>query len=202
MRGSPFVQTAALLAAIGALAGYATSLSLPRRYAGHTTLAFVHASWVPQSAYDEEARQIFRDASEKTLSPDSLTPIVMQSIYYRPALNYTPADELVEQIRKNSAMDSVRLPDKTDGFTIRFSDEDRYAALDMTRVLQVEMQRNAALLKHAARPDEFIRVVEPVRITTTGPGSGLCTLLGLCAGLALSAFVGIGLLFTSRHLLA
>jgi hypothetical protein len=170
MRRSLALETAALLAAIGALAGFATAQFLPRRFVSRTTVAFTG------SVSSERCAQ----AVERTLSSAELTPIVLQSAYYRSELDYTPVEELVQRIQDNGSIRSVRIGNR-DGFRVEFTDADRYAALDMTRTLAQEMGQNAG---------DTTQVVDPIRAGLKPPGPGLCVLLGLGCGLLLGMLVG------------
>jgi hypothetical protein len=157
-----------MFALSGALAGYVTALLLPRRYLGQARLAVT----APFS---------IEDAAQKTLSAQTLSPMILQSPYYLPILNYTPLDEVVRQIRDNSAI----VPEKNAVCLVQFTDDDRYAALDMTHNLLEEMRRN---LGNA-------RVRDGVRVVATGPGYALCALEGLAAGL----FIGLCVVFLAAR---
>jgi hypothetical protein len=155
----------ALLAATGALAGFVTAQFLPRSYVSTATAAFEgHLSNDRCAA-----------AAAQTLSAESLTPIVLQSAYYKPELDFTPVDEVVERIEQNASIRSVKTAGR-DGFRIEFTDPDRYAALEVAQVLVDEMGRNAG---------QAIRMIEPIRAGRTGPGAGLCILIGLATGAAI-----------------
>jgi len=165
MRRRVALEVTALLAATGALAGFVTAQFLPRSYVSAATVAF-------------EGR-LSNDRCEavaaQTLSAESLTPIVLQSAYYKPELDFTPVDEVVERIEHNASIRSVKTAGR-DGFRVEFTDPDRYAALEVAQVLVDEMGRNSG---------QAIRMIEPIRAGRTGPGTGLCISIGMVAGLAL-----------------
>ena len=164
------LKVVALLAAIGALAGFTTAQFLPRRFVARTTVAFNSSASSDRCAF----------AAERTMSPAELTPIVLRSAYYKPELDYTPVEELVQRIQANASIRCVHIGNR-DGFRVEFADADRYAALDMTRILAEEMGRNAG---------NATQVVDPIRTSLKPPGPGLCVLIGLGAGSLLGLAVG------------
>ncbi len=119
------------------------------------------------------------------MSAAELVPIVLRSAYYKSELDYTPVEELVQRIQANGSIRSVRI-DNRDGFRVEFADADRYAALDMTRILAEEMGRNVGVAT---------QVVYPLRTTLKPPGPGLCVLLGLGAG----SLLGVAIAAIARH---
>jgi hypothetical protein len=68
-----------------------------------------------------------------------------------------------------------------DGFSVEFTDADRYAALDMARILAEEMGRNTG---------EATQGVDPIRTSLKPPGPGLCALIGVGAGGLLGLAIG------------
>jgi hypothetical protein len=158
-------EVTALLAATGALAGFAVAQFLPRSYVSTATVAFEGSLSNDRCAA----------AAAQTLSAESLTPIVLQSAYYKPELDFTPVDEVVERIENNASIHSVRTAGR-DGFRVEFTDPDRYAVLEVARVLVDEMGHNTG---------QTTRMIEPIRAGRTGPGAGLCILIGMASGLAL-----------------
>jgi hypothetical protein len=158
MRRGLAVRTIALLAAIGGLSGFGASQFVSRQYIGRTVVA---CSGSPCGS-----------AAEATLSPESLKPIVIQSAYYRDELDYTPADEVVQRIRENASIRSV----KAGAWRIEFIDADRYAAMEMAQTLAETMVKNVGPAGH---------VLEAAHTGQTGPGVGLCIVAGLLGGLTL-----------------
>jgi hypothetical protein len=165
MRRRLALEVTAILAATGALAGYVAAQFLPRRYVSHTTVAFTEKVSSDRCAF----------AATQTLSPAALKPIVVQSAYYGPELDFTPEEELVERIRQNGSIRCTRVGDK-DGFRVEFADADRYLTLEMARILVEETGKNA---------QAAMKVVEPIHAGAAGPGAGSCVLIGMGGGLLL-----------------
>ncbi len=161
----PAFTVIGVLAATGALAGFVTAGSLPRAWRATATVAFVRSVSSDRCTF----------AAARTLSETALAPLVLQDAYYREELDYTPVEEIVGRIRANGAIRELRMGER-EGFAVEFTDPDRYAALDVTRILIEEMTRNAG---------EATRVVSPVTATLSGPGPAYCTLIGMSAGIAL-----------------
>lgn len=178
MRRRMALEMTAILAVTGALAGFVTARFLPRKYLSHATAAF--ASVMPAGRCAALAAQ--------TLSAESLTPIVLQSEYYRPELDFTPVEEVVERIQQNASIRSVRTTGR-DAFSVEFTDPDRYAALEVARVLVEEMGRNSG---------QATRMIEPILARRTGPSAGLCTLIGMGAGLAIGLAIAACILIDAR----
>jgi hypothetical protein len=167
-------RIAAMLTVTGALAGFVTADFLPRRYVSRTAVAFTEKVSSERCIY----------AAAQTLSPAALKPIVVQSAYYRPQLDYTPEEELVERIRQSASIRCTRVEDgrgEKDGFRVQFADADRYLTLEMARILVEETGKNAQ-----AR----MKVTEPIRAGTTGPGAASCVLTGMAGGAALGMLAG------------
>src|SRR5215472_12861923 len=137
----------AMLAFSGALAGFAVSLVLPRRYVGH---GLVPAG--PKVAVDI--------AADRTLAPESLARVIAESPYYRRNLDYMPMGELIEEMRANAVIRSS----SPQTCTVEFTDDDRYNALDTTRSLLDEVRKNLGTPGAAGE----------VRVRTTGPTAALC----------------------------
>ena len=150
-------RTVTMLAVGGALVGFMTSLALPRRYVARATLA------VQDTA-------LISSAADRTLSPGFLTMFVAEDPHYVPLLNYTPMEEIVDQIRR----DTVIAPAGPRTCAIRFTDDDRYAALSTIQTLIDELRRDLGDAK----------VKEPVDVAVTGPSAALCMFEGLTAGIA------------------
>jgi hypothetical protein len=174
MRRRLALEVIALLAGAGAIAGFVTAQFLPRRYVSSTVVTFDKP--VP-------ARRCALAAAE-TLSAESLAPLVLESAYYKPELDYTPVADVVRRIEENASIRGIRAGNR-DGFRVEFIDADRYAALDVARMLIGEMGRNAGVAT---------RTVGPISAGRTGPSAALCTTVGLCAGIvvgfAIAALAG------------
>lgn len=158
-----------ILIATGALAGFTTSQFLPRRYVSITTAAF------PAGVSSD--RCTF--AAEQTLSAEYLTPLVIESPYYKSELDFTPVEELVERIRANASIQSIKIGTR-EGFRIRFTDADRYATLEIVQALTEAMERNEG---------QKTQIVDPVRSQLVYPGPGACVLIGMAGGLLLGMIV-------------
>jgi len=159
-------RAVAMLAIGGALLGFMTSLVLPRRYVARATIAVQDPA-------------LIRGAADKTLSPAFLTIFIAQDPHFLPLLNYTPMDEIVDQIRR----DTVIAPEGPRTCAIRYTDDDRYAALSTTQTLMDELRRDLGDAK----------VRQPVEVGITGPGAALCAFEGATVGLA----VGLCLWFAA-----
>lgn len=170
------LEVCAILAAMGALAGFVTAQFLPRQYRSQTTVAFSGG-----------ATGRYAEAAAQTMSTEALRPVIFQSAYYKSELDYTPVDEVIERIQANASIRAVEGGGRK-AFRIEFIDPDRYAALDVTRVLAEQLAHNAG---------ESTRVLEPIRAGLTGPGAGLCTSLGGAAGLAIGLIV-VAIAWTSQ----
>ena len=160
------LEVCAILAAMGALAGFVTAQFIPRQFRSQTTVAFGGG-----------ATGRYAEAASQTMSTEALRPVILQSAYYKSELDYTPVDEVIERIQANA---SIRSVEGRNAFHIEFTDPDRYAALDVTRVLAEQLAHNAG---------EATRVLEAIRAGPTGPGLGLCTSLGAAAGLLIGLIV-------------
>ena len=150
-------QVVAMLVFSGALAGFAVSLSLPRRYVGRGSVPADSGISVDLAA-------------DLTLSPDSLSQVIAQSPYYRQTLGYMPFGQLIEQVRANTII-------RTEGAgscRVEFTDDDPHNALETTRTLLDEMRKNLQTPQPAG----------PVRVGTTGPSAALCSFEGFLAGVA------------------
>jgi hypothetical protein len=84
-------------------------------------------------------------------------------------LDYTPVEDLVDEIRKDTVIEA----EGPRTCAIRFTDHDRYAALSTTQTLVEQLRRDLGNAK----------VKEPVQVGISGPGAALCTFEGLAAGL-------------------
>jgi len=150
-----------ILATSGAILGFTASFLVSRRWVARATLEGAEAS-----------------ASRRALEKESLTPMILQSLSFRPKLDFTPMDELIEQIRENCAF-SAPAPNR---LTMEFTDDDRDAALEFGNAL---LHRLSDLAPGA-------HVTEPLRVTETGPTRALFTGAGLAAGLLLAAIAWLG----------
>jgi hypothetical protein len=173
------LQVIALLAGTGALAGFVTGQFLPRRFVSGAVVTFDQPVSSNRCA----------EAAAQTLSPEALAPLVLQSAFFKPELDFTPVDEIVSRIRENASIRAVHA-DARDGFRVEFVDADRYAALDVAHMLIDEMGRNAGSAS---------RITEPITARHTGPSTALCTLSGFGAGLA-AGVIALALARRSRHL--
>jgi hypothetical protein len=162
MRPHSLLQIAAILAISGALVGFTASFTISRRYVAHATMTAASG-------------QDILDASNRALSKESLIPIVLQSINYKPRLDFTPMDELIQQIRDSCVMTRAT---NSDTVTLEFTDDDRYAAMEMGRALLARMGDKVAGAK-----------AEPLRLTETGPTRAMFTGAGFAGGLSLTALV-------------
>jgi hypothetical protein len=152
----------AMLAFSGALAGFAVSLTLPRRYVGHGSVPA--GSKVPVEL-----------AADRTLAPESLARVIGQSPYYRRTLDYMPMGELIEEVRANTVIES----EGSRACKVEFTDDDRYNALDTTRSLLDEVRKNLETPDPAGE----------VRVRATGPSAALCSFEGFLTGLATGLIV-------------
>src|SRR5215469_5307978 len=152
----------AMLAFSGALAGFAISLTLPRRYVGHGSV--LAGSKVPVEL-----------AADRTLAPESLARVVAQSPYYRRAFDHMPIGELITEVRSNTVIEREG-PQRC---RVEFTDDDRYNALDTARSLLDEVRKNLETPDPAGE----------VRVRATGPSAGLCSFEGFLAGLAAGLIV-------------
>ena len=161
------VEIVALLAGTGAMAGFVTAQFLPRTYVSRTAVAFT--SKVSRDRCDYAATQ--------TVSAPVLQQIILRSAYYKSDLDFTPVEEIIGRIQQSASINCARLNDKT-GFRVEFADADRYLTLEMSRILVEEMGANTG---------SAMKIVEPVRAGTTGPGAGLCVAAGLACGALIGA---------------
>jgi hypothetical protein len=161
MHRKPAVQLVAMLAGIGAIAGFVTAQYLPRQFVGRSAVGCSGA--------------VCGVAAAQTLSYETLKPIVLQSPFYREELDYTPADEVVQRIRDNASIHSAKSGSR-EAWRVEFIDADRYAAMEMAQLLTEKMAQNIG----PAAP-----VVEQVHTSVTGPSAALCTLAGIAAGLTI-----------------
>jgi hypothetical protein len=151
------LRIVAMLAFSGALAGFAVSLALPRRYVGHGSVPA--GSKVPVDI-----------AADRTMAPESLARVIAQSPYYRRTLDYMPMGQLIEEVRASTSIHSGR-----SGFCmVEFKDDDRYNALDTTRTLLDEVRKNLETQDPAGE----------VWVATTGPSAVLCAFEGFLSGIA------------------
>ena len=164
-------RTIAILALSGAMAGFVTSLMLPRRYVGRASLTV-------------DSHELVDAAADRVLATQALTALVRDSPYYKDVLDYTPMEELLEQIRGNV----VIARDGVGDCRVEFTDDGPYAALNTTNRLVEGLRRNL----------ETAELKSPVRVGTTGPSNALCTFEGLAAGLVLGLCVWFGVSVSSR----
>jgi hypothetical protein len=158
-------RTIAILALSGALLGFVTSLLLPRRYVGRVFLSV-------------DSQEPVEGAADRVLAAAPLSAIIHDNPYYRDTLDYTPMQDLVEQVRANAV-----IARNGDGdCVVQFTDDSRYAALNMTGRLVEALRRNL----------ESARIKVPVRVSTTGPSPALCAFEGSAAGLLLGLCVWFG----------
>jgi hypothetical protein len=148
--------TIAILALSGALIGFVTSLMLPRRYVGSASLTV-------------DQQELVDGAADRVLAAQPLSALIHDSPYYRDALDYTPIEELLQQIRDNA----VITRDRSGDCLVEFTDPDRSVAFNTTSRLVEALRRNL----------ETAQMKSPVRVATTGPSNALCTFEGLAAGL-------------------
>lgn len=151
------LRAVAMLALGGTLLGFMISLVLPRRYVARASLA------VQDTA-------LISGAADRALSPAFLTIFIAQDPGYVPILNYTPMDEIVDQIRRDTVI--AQQGPKT--CAIRYTDDDRYTAVSTAQALLNELRRDLGDAK----------VKQPVEVGISGPSAGLCAFEGATAGLA------------------
>jgi hypothetical protein len=155
----------AMLALSGALAGFVTSLLLPRRYVGRAALTV-------------DASELVDSAADRVLASQPLSAMIQGSPYYRDMLDYTPIAELLQQVRDNV----VIARNATGDCVVQFTDDDEFAARSMTNRMVEELRRNL----------ENSSIKVPVRVGTTGPSKALCAFEGLTAGLMVGLCVWFG----------
>ena len=154
-----------ILALSGAMAGFAISLMLPRRYIG-------------RAALNVDPSELVDSAAERVLATQPLSAMIQGSPYYKDMLDYTPMPELLQQVR-----DNVVIARNTTGeCVVQFTDDDEFAARNMTNRMVEELRRNL----------ENSSIKLPVHVGTTGPSKALCALEGLMAGLLVSLCVWFG----------
>ena len=161
-------RAVAMLVLGGALMGFMTSLVLPRRYVARAAIAV-------------EDSTLIRGAADRTLSPRFLSMFIAQDPHYAPLLDFTPMGEIVDQIRR----DTVITPEGPGTCAVRYTDDDRYAALSTTQTLMDQLRRDLGDAK----------VKQPVEVGITGPGAALCAFEGAAAGFA----VGLCLWFAAAR---
>jgi hypothetical protein len=156
----------AILALSGAMAGFVTSLLLPRRYVGRASLSV-------------DPSELVDRAAERVLATQPLSAMIQGSPYYKDMLDYTPMPELLQQVRDNVVIER----NATGDCVVQFTEDDEFAARNMTNRMVEELRRNL----------ENSSIKLPVRVGTTGPSRALCALEGLMAGLLVGLCVWFGL---------
>jgi hypothetical protein len=164
---SRFLHIAVILATSGAMLGFAASFLVSRRYVARAEITVA-------------SRNSFTEASHKAFSKESLVPMIFQSLSYKPRLDFTSMDDLIRQIRENCIITTSL---DSGSATLEFTDDDRYAALEIGRALLMRMTDKAA----------GTQVSNPLQLTETGPTRALFTGAGVAAGLVLTALVWLGL---------
>ena len=162
-------STIAILALSGAMAGFVTSLLLPRRYVGRAALTV-------------DPSELVDSAADRVLATQPLSAMIQGNPYYKDMLGYTPMPELLQQVRDNV----VIARDATGDCVVQFVDDDELAARNMTNRMVEALRRNL----------ETASIKLPVLVGTTGPSRALCALEGLMAGLLVGLCVWFGV---SRH---
>lgn len=168
------IRVTAMLALMGALAGFSTSLILPRRYVATATSAFRNTPSDPS--------ELLRHAFARTMESESLVALIVRNASLNSRLDFTPMKDEIEMLRAGAAAHVTG----ADSFAVQFQDEDKFQATDIAKSLLTGVAANVTMLDQSQAGPKLNPIV---RVDEAGVTTRMLSLTGLAAGLLLAGLL-------------